>query len=54
MIGYKLGLANVLSMSDDRTKLRESLALYRQIRAALGSDQYNVDSMIGALEQQTR
>lgn len=54
MIGYKLGLANVLSMSDDRAKLRESLSLYRQIRAALGSDQYNVDSMISALEQQTR
>jgi tetratricopeptide (TPR) repeat protein len=54
VLGYRLGLANVLSMSEDRAKLRESLDLYRQIRARLGTDQYNVDSMIAVLEQQVR
>lgn len=54
MFGYRLGLANVLSMTDDRKKLAESLEQFRRLKAMPGSDQFNVDSLITELEDRLK
>lgn len=54
IIGFRLGLANVLSMSDDKRKLTEALGQFRMIRARLGEDQYNIDSLITDIENRLK
>lgn len=53
IMAFKVGLANVLSFSDERNKLQESLALFRQVSEATGG-QYRSDSMITVLERELR
>lgn len=52
-IALRLGLANVLSFSEENSKLRESLTLYRGISEQTGG-QYKADSMVAVLEQRLR
>lgn len=54
VIGFRLGLANVLSVSSDKEKLAESLEHFRFIRARLGENQYNIDSLITDLEERLK
>ncbi len=54
ILGFRLGLANVLSMSDDKEKLAEALEHFRMIRARMGQNEYNIDSLISDLEQRIR
>jgi tetratricopeptide (TPR) repeat protein len=54
VFGYRLGLANVLSMTDDRRKLAESLEQFRKLKVMPGSDQFNVDSLITELEDRLK
>lgn len=54
ILGFRLGLANVLSMSDDKKKLAEALEHFRMIRVRLGKNEYNIDSLITDIEQRIR
>ncbi|NTU75502.1 MAG: hypothetical protein HGA86_05210 [Anaerolineaceae bacterium] len=54
VIGFRLGLANVLSVSSDKQKMAESLEHFRFIRARLGENQYNIDSLITDLEERLK
>lgn len=54
VLGFRLGLANVLSMSEDKKKLAEALELFRMIRARLGKNEYNIDSLITDIERRIR
>ena len=50
---YKLNLANVLSMQTNRTKKREALKLYKEVRNQVDAI-YRVDSLIDTLEKELR
>lgn len=54
VFGYRLGLAEVLSMTDDRKKLAESLVRYRELRTMPEARQFNVDSVITELEDRLK
>ena len=47
---YKLNLANILSTQKDKTKKREAIALYKEIRGQM-KEQAKVDSLITELEK---
>ncbi len=54
VFGYRLGLAEVLSMTDDRKKLAEALVRYRELRTMPEARQFNVDSVITELEDRLK
>ena len=49
--GYKLNLANALSMMPEQVNKREALSIYRTIPAELSAE-FKVDSLITALEKE--